>query len=143
MDSIELENVFQKRIGRLYILVNKGEILEAQDLIKDKLIFLFLIGVSLALLIATVISMTIAKPIHVFKNYIESMAGQDFGIKIDEDLLERRDEIGYFAKSFENLKENFLLNQQPFCDIQQFHQSYRRIFLHFLNFVPNYPAVQM
>ena len=112
VNTIELKNVFQKKIGQLHLLSGADEIIEAQSLLKERLIFIFVIGIVLSLIIATTLSLSIAKPINVFKSYIEAMANQDFEIKVDSSLVNRQDEIGYFAKSFENLKESFLINQQ-------------------------------
>ncbi len=79
-----------------------------KDYGKIKIIFstVFLLAIVIAIILASIISKSIVDPIGRMVKYLNSFSEGDFTAEIPKERLNRKDEIGYLAKSLVNMQES-------------------------------------
>lgn len=79
-----------------------------KDYGKIKIIFLtvFLLAIVIAIILASIISKSIVDPIGRMVNYLNDFSEGDFTAEIPKERLNRKDEVGYLARSLVNMQES-------------------------------------
>jgi len=79
-----------------------------KDYGKIKIIFLtvFLLAIVIAIILASIISRSIVDPIGRMVKYLNDFSEGDFTAEIPKERLNRKDEVGYLAKSLVNMQES-------------------------------------
>ena len=98
-------------IGILFIGISQEEsrnmiYSELDKFVKD-LILVFFIVITIGIMLLILISKTITDPLIYISNYANNMSNYNLNEDINENILNRKDEIGILANSLNSIKDNF------------------------------------
>ena len=79
---------------------------ELDKFVKD-LILVFFIVITIGIMLLILISKTITDPLIYISNYANNMSNYNLNEDINENILNRKDEIGILANSLNSIKDNF------------------------------------
>nr|WP_321451304.1 ATP-binding protein [uncultured Carboxylicivirga sp.] len=90
---------------RMVMMIPQKELLSILDIIRLNTIWLSLIILALTLILVTFVSNRITNPLIRLSSFTNKLWDKELHIKIDPDLIDRKDEIGHLAHSFERMQQ--------------------------------------
>nr|WP_319399161.1 sensor histidine kinase [uncultured Carboxylicivirga sp.] len=90
---------------RMVMMIPQKELLSILDIIRLNTIWLSLIILALTLILVTFVSNRITNPLIRLSSFANKLWDNQLHIKIDPDLIDRKDEIGHLAHSFESMQQ--------------------------------------
>lgn len=92
---------------KMVLLLPQDEVYAVRDGVFLRSIIGLVVAISiLALILSLLIARKITKPLEVVSAYANQMAQGDYTFNVQQDLLNRKDEIGLLAKAFDYLNNN-------------------------------------
>jgi EAL domain-containing protein (putative c-di-GMP-specific phosphodiesterase class I)/GGDEF domain-containing protein len=92
-----------------------------------KFLMIYIVTFGISILIASAISRKISTPIIRLRTHAEQISSGAYAEEISSDLLHQKDEIGQFAMTFENMRENILQREnelaQNYMEIQALYEE--------------------
>lgn len=112
VNYVLLKDIYEKEIGRLYILKDSTEYKKkSEEFFKKEFIIFFIISIA-GILIIWAVTFNFIGPLEKLKKTLMKISEGDLGYKVNINLIKRDDEIGFIAKKVDKLKSELDISQK-------------------------------